>query len=183
MTPSIRATAHDLSLQINAYRAQQAQRVDRINQEYRESFDRLMDAFAQLSDAALRQGRDGDAQRLTDQIVSDDKALLIGQLRSSFAQQLQSQRDAITAADAAVAATRDAYLKTYTDAKLDLAKLQKVQSNLDILATKEDGKDVYRNAITVVNDVVAAHDELKQKAADASGQKTPNKPAPQKKGA
>jgi hypothetical protein len=167
-TGEIRKRAANLSADIDTYRTQQGDRVDRFNQQYRDRFNQLMDDLVQLEDRQLQQGRDVDAQALADSLIADGKATLVGVLRSSFANALKNQRAAVASADDAITAARADYVKSYTEVKLDLAKLDAIQKDLEILATKEAWGDVLQNATGIIQNVVKTrNDLLKQEKKDA----------------
>ncbi len=162
------AKARALSEQISPYRDEQSARVEKSNKEYRDAFTQLMDAFCDLSRTQLRQGQDTDAQNIADHMISDDKSVLIGNLRSTFSQTIKSQRQAITDVDSAVAQARNAYVAAYSKAKLQLAKLDTIQANLRVLATADSLSDEFQNATGIIKNIVeTAEDAQKSANADA----------------
>ena len=58
-TEEIRSRAGALGVRVGEYRQQQADRLQRVNEEYSANFSRLMDAFAALSRTELELGRVG----------------------------------------------------------------------------------------------------------------------------
>ncbi len=168
-TGGSRKMASDLAKQISEYQEQQRDRVTRSNAEYRDRFNQLMDELVTLSDKQLQQGRDGDAQSIVDQLTADDGTSLIGKLRANFSASLKSQRESVASADTAITATRAAFVKAYREASLDLDKVDKLEKDLQILATKETWSDALKNAKGIIKNVVDTHNEL-QKAAKAQQQ-------------
>jgi len=170
-TEGIRQKAQDLARQITSYEAQQKDRVDRLNAEYRDRFNELMDDLVALTDKQLDQNRDSDSQVLADALTANDNTSLIGDLRSKFATTMVKQRDAIATADQAVTAARAAYVKAYSDASLDLAKLDKVKQDLTVLGTKETVQNLLKDANGIIKNVIDTHNQLVKSA--KSGQTIP----------
>src|SRR6266404_3939181 len=85
MTSEVRKSAQDLSNDLLVFENQQRDRIQHLNQNYQDTFAKLMNALSALSDVELRQGRDGDAQSLSDALIADDKTSLIGILRGKIA--------------------------------------------------------------------------------------------------
>ena len=166
--------AKQLSAQIATYQTQQKNRVDQINKEYDDTFNQLMTSFTQLTRTQLQQSRDTDAQTIADQILSDDKQTLIGNFRNDFASTLKAERDKITAADTALAGARDAYTKSYTQAKLELSKLDALQSDLKLLAQNQNELAQVSHVIQVM---IQNYSTLKQQAASATGASSAKSPA------
>jgi hypothetical protein len=171
-TPGSRKDAQDLAVRIGAYRKEQSARVEHFNQSYRERFNELMDELVNLSDRQLQQGRDQDAQTLADTLISDGKATLIGAFRKSFGDALKNQRQTISTADDAITAARAAYAKAYGAATLDLAKLDQMSKDLEILATKENSDELLKNASGIIQNVVETRQKLEEQAAVDSGKKS-----------
>ena len=170
-TTGNRDQANGLVVKLSEYRAEQSNRVENVNRAYREAFTRLMNTFSDLTKTELEQGRDGDAQNLTDVIIYDKKATLVGVLRGNFAQTMANQRKAIANADDAVTAAGAAYASAYTEAKLELSKLDTVMADLTFLATREKPSDIFNNATHVIKVMIDAHDELSKQAKEAAGKK------------
>ncbi len=129
-TRTSRDQAKALTTQITTYRDEQSKRIARLNQEYNDAFNQLMDTLEDLSQTELQQGRDADAQTISDNLIADGNSSLRGRFRNSFSKVVADQRLRIAEADLAVAAVRDNYTKSYTEAKLELTKLKTVLDNL-----------------------------------------------------
>jgi hypothetical protein len=168
--------AKTLAKDIRIYRQAQAERIDRLNSEYRAAFDENMDELVRLSDTELTQARDVDAQSLADQLIDGDKATYIGSLRARLGQSVSTQRKAIDAADENIAVARKAYLDSYHQAKLQLSKLDQLQADLAILAEREDA---LRVTGTVIQKLVENYRQIKDeqqkdpKATNAGGANKP----------
>ena len=130
--------ARKLSDDVKVYRQAQAARIESLNKEYQAAFLENLDTLVRLNDAELTQSRDVDAQLLVDQITESDKATYVGAQRGRLAASTAAQRKAIDAADASIATARDNYLNSYHQAKLQLVKLDQLQSDLNSLAEQED---------------------------------------------
>lgn len=171
-TNAVRDQAKDLIGNLVNYRAEQSDRVENVNRAYREAFTRLMNTFSDLTKTELEQGRDGDAQNLTDRIIYDKRSTLVGVLRANLAKTMANERKAIANADDAITAAGAAYASAYTDAKLELSKLDTVMADLTFLATRETRGDIFSNATQVIKLTIEAHNELAKQAKDTAGKKT-----------
>lgn len=163
-TKTARDDAARLAADLQAYRDEQAARVRRINREYHDAFAALMDALDQLSDAQTRQARDGDAQQIADALIADGGATLRGRFRDAFAAAVAEQRRRIREADLAVAAVKEDYEKSYADARLEMAKLDKAIANLRALS--EEDVDEVREAGRLIRIIVDAYKEAARKPAE-----------------
>jgi hypothetical protein len=147
-----------------------------VNREYHEAFAQLMDALTDLTRVQLQQKRDTDAQDLSDKLISDDKQSLIGILRTAFLQTMQSELKAISDADLAVSQARAAYTSGCNDAKLDLAKLDKVVSDLRALGRQETIDSGLAKAANVIKLVAQTAQDANKNAQAQAGKTTPIKP-------
>lgn len=163
--------ARTLSDEIGVYRQKQADRVERLNKEYQATFSDNLAELTRLSDVELTQARDVDAQLLADQITEADKATYFGALRGRLSSGVAGQRKSIDAADQAIAAARDKYLASYKEAKLQLNKLTQLQSELAVLAQREDAMRVAGRVIQkVVENYRQIREEQKaEQEGDSSG--------------
>jgi hypothetical protein len=157
----VRRQADRLSGEIAVYRQEQASRIERLNDEYRAAFAENLDELVRLSDTELRQGRDVDAQALADQITESDRATHFGALRGRLAAVLVTHRASIATADKNIATARDNYLKSYKEAKLQLAKLDQLQADLAGLAEKEDA---LRAAGNLVQKIAENYRQIREEA-------------------
>jgi FMN phosphatase YigB (HAD superfamily) len=159
----VRSQTETLSIEIAQHRQEQSDRIDRIKRDYQRAFVRNINEMLQLSDAELQQVRDVDAQLLADRILEDDKNTRFGVIRGSFRERLVEHRKAIDAADRAVEAARDTYEKNYNDAKLQLAKLDELQNNLNALS---NGRSQRQSAlfITALNKAYKAYQKAAKEA-------------------
>lgn len=166
----VRQQAEQLSGQVAVYRQEQAARIARLNREYAAAFSENLDELVRLSDAELSQGRDVDAQTLADQIIESDRAAFFGALRSRLSGTLVAHRAAIAAADEDIATARDNYVKSYKEAKLQLVKLDQLQTDLASLSAKEDALRVGGG---LVQKIVANYQQIReeQKKAEEEARK------------
>jgi hypothetical protein len=154
-TPVSRQRAADTAKDVAAYRKQQQERIDRLNESYRDAFARQMQELIALSDANLRAGRDLDAQRLADALVGDD----------------------------AVAAARASYQAAYHQASLELDRLDRIKTNLDQLSVEEKRNKVVEQLVGELYDVYRQLKNESDKSAgkQPTGGAVPKpKPAPAK---
>ena len=166
-TPDSRAKARQLNRDLGRYRQDQADRVDRVNAEYREAFARLMAELRTLYKAQLAQDREADAQRIADAIVSKwDTATLRAAFRQAFADAVVTQRERIRQTDEALAATRDAYAASYQDAKLKLALIDQVRADLTVLSEDVTG---LRRLAELARLIAEAYEKGREDAEKAEG--------------
>jgi len=169
-TARSRQAATSLTTRMTAYRDEQDARVRQLNDEYRDAFARLMDVLDELSQAELEQARDGDAQQISDTLIADGNASLRGRFRGAFADIVRQQRARIEQADLAVAGVRDAYVKSYSEAKLEIAKINLVLKNLEAVAHDPTDAQQVQETLRVVKIFVDAYEDArKPKSGDASG--------------
>jgi hypothetical protein len=166
-TPGIRQRAQGLVVELSTYRDDQSTRIEKINQEYNTTFSRLIEQLTQIKTAQLNLDRRIDAQRIADRMIADVNNTLRQTFRDSFAETVKRQREEIAQADLSIAAARDAYAQSYTDAKLKLDDLDKLLSNLRVLAADEDRQqtalDFIQTVVKIEEDVRA---DAKKKSAD-----------------
>jgi hypothetical protein len=166
-TPGIRQRAQGLVVELSTYRDDQSTRIEKINQEYNTTFSRLIEQLTQIKTAQLNLDRRIDAQRIADRMIADVNNTLRQTFRDSFAETFKRQREEIAQADLSIAAARDAYAQSYTDAKLKLDDLDKLLSNLRVLAADEDRQqtalDFIQTVVKIEEDVRA---DAKKKSAD-----------------
>jgi hypothetical protein len=170
-TEQSRQQARTLTTQVTAYRDEQAKRIDRLNQEYNDAFEKLMDTLEDLTQTELQQGRDADAQGISDALIADHDSSLRGRFRAAFGKVVADQRYRINEADLAVAAVRENYAKSYTEAKLELSKLKTVLDNLRSIS--EENVDQLQEAARVIK----IFSDSYQKARDAAANAKPATPA------
>ena len=161
-TSSSRNQAKGLVTQITQYRDEQANRIERLNTEYSDEFNKLMETLEDLTQVELQQGRDADAQTISDNLIADGNSSLRGRFRASFSKTIGDQRQRIADADIAIATVRDNYTKNYTEAKLELNKLKSVLDNLRTMS--EENIDRVQEAATVIQIFSKSY----QKARDAA---------------
>jgi hypothetical protein len=162
-TDTSRRQAKELTAQLTVYRDQQQERVTRINQEYHDAFAKLMDALEDLSAAELQQGRDGDAQHIADGLIADGGASLRSRFRGAFAEAVRAQRERIHQADLAVATVHDGYVKSYSDAQLEMSKIKSILGNMRSLS--EENADEMKEAVRFIQLFVDAYEKARQVAA------------------
>jgi hypothetical protein len=164
-TTRSRQAATALTTQLTAYRDAQDARVKRLNEEYRDLFAKLMDTLEALSQAELQQGRDGDAQSVADSLIADEQASLRGRFRTAFANAVKAQRERIRDADLATVTVRENYAKSYSDVKLEIAKLNTVIKNLEAMSSKPSDIAQLDEAIKIIGMISKAYEEARERAA------------------
>jgi hypothetical protein len=165
-TPDSRGQARDLHDQLQAYREEQNKRVLAINKEYRAKFAELMDTLDDLTEAELQLGREADAQRISDQLIGDGGATLRGRFRGAFGDAIKEQRRRIADADLAVATVRENYAKAYSEAKLEMAKIDLAIKNVDQLSLDDDQLQQVKDALKFVRNIVKTVDDTRKAAED-----------------
>jgi hypothetical protein len=168
-TARSRKDAKELAGKLTAYRDEQDERVRRLNEEYRDTFAKLMDTLDDLSRAELQQARDGDAQRVADSLIADGNASLRSRFRGSFADAVREQRKRIADADLAVATVRENYGKAYADARLEIAKVNTAIKNVAALAADPDDHKRLQQVVKVVEAFAKAIQEAEKQAKAAAG--------------
>jgi nitrate reductase assembly molybdenum cofactor insertion protein NarJ len=161
-TTKSREQAKILTTQITGYRDEQAQRVERLNREYADTFNRLMDTLEDLTQVELQQGRDADAQLISDNLIADGKSSLRSRFRGAFGSAVEAQRQRIHEADLAVAAVRENYARSYTEAKLQLSKLKTVLDNLR--AVSEENANPVKEATRVIKIFADSYQKAREEA-------------------
>jgi hypothetical protein len=156
-TPEMRQRAADLTTQLSAYRDSQADRVEKINNDYHQAFSQLIGQLTDIKTAQLDLDRDIQSQRIADHIIADINNTLRQTFRDAFGEAVSSQRTEIAQADLAIAAARDAYAQSYTDAKLKMDDLDKVISNLRVLSAAEDQQ---QSALSFIETLVKVHQKI-----------------------
>ena len=180
-TPEVRQRAADTSARVAAYRKQQQDRIDHLNESYRDAFARQMDELITLSDQSLTAGRNLDAQRIADEMIVDGSVTLPSRMYDLFLKLINDQRQRIQDADNQVATARARYVAAYHQASLELTRLDHIKANLDRLATPENQADVVDQ---LIGELGTVYKELKD-ASDKSAGKQPTGgaiPQPKAKG-
>jgi hypothetical protein len=157
-----RDQARSLTTQITSYRDEQSKRIAHLNQEYNDAFNQLMDTLEDLTQTELQQGRDADAQTISDNLIADGNSSLRGRFRVAFSKAVGDQRQRISDADIAVAAVRDNYTRSYVEAKLELNKLKTVLDNLRAISEENI------NQVQEAAHVIKIFSDSYQKARDAA---------------
>lgn len=138
-TEQSRQLALELSQQLDSYIKDRRAAINSLNESYRTTYSVLLNEHRKLTADRLRMERRGNARAMADAMLLDwRRKTTFSAIAAELEANKQKQLLAIQQRAEAIANARQQYLKSYSEIKLDLKKLEQAKRNLVDLSEEEN---------------------------------------------
>ena len=168
-----RARAVLVAEDLDAYRRDQAARLDEINRQYRFEYGQLVAEASRLRRSQLEQFFDIDSMEAGGQLLTDsERETLPKKIRDRFADALDRRRLRLLELDKAIDEARRAYAEAYQAVQLNLGQLKAAQDGAEALAVPEDRRrtafEFVQTLAQIISDLREEAKEQEKKAREAA---------------